>query len=127
MKPGDSLTFLHKEGGQLFVAGPARGLFSVRCSDARGAVVAESPRVSRPRVRKVIARYINGDTPDLITRLLQSRERSLDRDADADEARRRRRRERRSTRLLQNGKRFLERLPGDASSSKRALSRTSRP
>lgn len=72
MKPGDSLTFIHRDGGQLFVEGAASGPFLVRCSDASGQVVAFAPRVSHSETFQIIGQYIGGDSPEVIAQALKA-------------------------------------------------------
>jgi hypothetical protein len=69
MKPDDSLTFVHKDGGQLVVKGPAKGPFTVTCTAAGGAVVAEGLRVYRAQACAMIEQYIWGDPAKVIGQL----------------------------------------------------------
>jgi hypothetical protein len=68
MKPGDSLTFVHKDGGQLLVKGAANGPFLVQYADAQGQILEETPSVTSSLVCDIILKYMRGDAPVVITK-----------------------------------------------------------
>jgi DNA-directed RNA polymerase subunit RPC12/RpoP len=69
MRPNDSLTFLHTDGGSLQVTLPAPGAFRVRCLDAQGGGLAESARLDEGPVRACIQRYLIGDAAGAVGHL----------------------------------------------------------
>lgn len=69
MKAGDFVAFLHRDGGQLFVQGPATGPFLIRCSDAAGRVLAEAREVPYSSTCKIIESYIAGQSNEVLRSL----------------------------------------------------------
>ncbi len=61
MKPGDSLSFLRRDGGVLQISGPAGETFSVRCTDARGHVVMDAADLDGRAVLSATVLYLAGD------------------------------------------------------------------
>jgi len=66
MTPGVSLLFLHRDGAELKISGPAGGTYSVRYTDARGHVMREAAVLDSQTVLRAIARYLGGDVTGFI-------------------------------------------------------------
>jgi hypothetical protein len=61
MKPGDSLSFLRRDGGVLQISEMASETFSLRCTDDRGHMVLEAADLDDRTVLSSIGRYLVGD------------------------------------------------------------------
>jgi hypothetical protein len=61
MTPGDSLSLLRREGGELEITKPAHEVFSVRCTDAAGDPVTEAAALDSDTVISAVDRYLEGD------------------------------------------------------------------
>jgi hypothetical protein len=61
MRPGDTVTFLCRDGGQLHVVGPSSGPFSVRCTSGDGSILADVPALGNDTVRNAVLQYLGGD------------------------------------------------------------------
>jgi hypothetical protein len=69
MKPGDSLSFLRRDGGELQIRRPADETFSVRCTDAPNHVVTEAGALDGDTVLSAINRYLDGDLTACVTQV----------------------------------------------------------
>ena len=69
MKPGDSLSFLRRDGGALQISRPGDEIFSVRCADASSRVVTEAAALDSDTVLNAIKRYLDGDLTACVKQL----------------------------------------------------------
>ena len=69
MKPGDSLSFLRRDGGALQISRPGDEIFSVRCADASSRVVTEAAALDSDTVLNAIKRYLDGDLTAFVKQL----------------------------------------------------------
>jgi len=69
MEPGDSLSFLHRHGGELQISRPTDGTFSVRRMDARGYVTMETSALGRDTAWGATSRYLGNDVTASITQV----------------------------------------------------------
>ncbi len=69
MKPGDSLSFLRRDGGELQIRRPVDETFSVRCTDAPNHVVTEAGALDGDTVLSAINRYLDGDLTACVTQV----------------------------------------------------------
>lgn len=60
MRPGDSLSFLRRDGGLLEISGPAGETFLLRCVDDCGHVVLEAADLDSRTLLDVVGRYLAG-------------------------------------------------------------------
>jgi hypothetical protein len=61
MRPGDHLTFVHRDGDTLIFDGFARGSLSVRHLDSSGGVVTQRSEVGHKAACVIVWRYLAGD------------------------------------------------------------------
>lgn len=69
MIPGDSLSFLRRDGGELRITKPAQETFSARCTGAPRNPVTEVIGVDTDTVLGAIDRYLEGDLKGCVTQL----------------------------------------------------------
>ena len=72
MRPGDSLSFLRRDGGELQVDEGSDGTFSVRCTDARGQVVGERAGLENQTVLVAIRLYLGGNVTECVREIDRS-------------------------------------------------------
>ena len=71
MRPGDSLSFLRRDRGNLQVDEGTAGTFSVRCTDARGKVAVEKAGLDSRTVLAAIRLYLTGDVAECVRKIDQ--------------------------------------------------------